>query len=509
VQHESYDVTIVGGGMVGSALALALATNPATRHLRVVLIEAAAPALAAPLSPSPSLRVSAVTPRSAAFFERIGAWAAMGAARVSKYTRMRVWHTMSRGAVEWNLREMMGESAERPAQPASPTASPLPPGWDNVDAASSVPPPSSALGYIVENDVIQNSLWRRMQAAMEAGRAVEEDSPLRCGLEVVSPIKIEQILPGSGGSDWPRVLLSNEQCFSTRLLIGADGPNSLVKRYAGGAVESFGWDYNQRAVVATLQTDRASAGQNDTAFQRFLPTGPIAYLPCHGGYANLVWSTTPAHAKMLCAQLTPQQFVQAVNTAFRAPAEEFQPGGRPALFDAVLPAPLAAVADVLFPRSPTSASASDSASSSPSLPPLVSGVVGPRLFFPLRFVHSSSYVSQRVALLGDAAHVIHPMAGQGVNLGFGDAEAMAALIRQNVLAGNDLGELDSLRPFEDERKGANAAMMAGIDALGRTFQPQDGPLALARAVGLDLFNAVPAIKNRAAEVAMGLKLHDK
>ena len=118
-------------------------------------------------------------------------------------------------------------------------------------------------------------------------------------------------------------------------------------------------------------------------------------------------------------------------------------------------------------------------------------------------------MSQRVALLGDAAHVIHPMAGQGVNLGFGDAEAMAALIRQNVLAGNDLGELDSLRPFEDERKGANAAMMAGIDALGRTFQPQDGPLALARAVGLDLFNAIPAIKNRAAEVAMGLKLHDK
>jgi ubiquinone biosynthesis monooxygenase Coq6 len=343
---------------------------------------------------------------------------------------------------------------------------------------------------------------------------VDEDS--QCNLELVAPLKIEQILPGLDGhaDSWPRILLSNEQSFSTRLLVGADGPGSLVKQFAGSeVVQSYGWDYNQRAVVATLHVGEHMAGtiQQRTAYQRFLPTGPIALLPCHGPYANLVWSTTPAHAKQLSAAMTPQQFVQAVNQAFRAPPEDFQPGGRPPLFDNLLPKPLQQVADVLFPpsyaSSASNAASNDANDADGALPPLIQDVIGPRLFFPLRFIHSAHYVSPRVALVGDAAHVVHPLAGQGVNLGFGDAEALAESIARAVQTGADLGDVSAcLQHYEDARRGHNAGLMGAVDAIGRVFRPQDGPVAWARQVGLTLFNAVPAIKSRAAERAMGLTI---
>lgn len=552
--HPSYDVVIVGGGMVGSALALSLASNPTTRHLKVCVIEGAMPKLDAALKPEPSVRVSAVTPKSAAFFERMSAWERMCSARVSKYVRMRVWHASERGVIEWNKNQIDGESTRRVAQPSEDDSSSVPDTWQNVDAAL-VPPPSSALGFIVENDVLQTSLWQQMgelitrarnarESASASTAAVSDDH--ECNLEILSPVKIEQILPGHGaagstaaaGNDWPRLLLSNDQAISARLLVGADGPSSMVKQYAG-SVENVGWEYNQRAVVATLKlesetpregtaqatpaqpsaVDSASSSsasssstspaalplRTHTAYQRFLPWGPIAFLPCHAGYASLVWSTTPAHAALLTASSTsPEDFVSMVNSAFRRPGQEFgvqQPESK-------LPGPLGVVADVLFPRgSPTAASSSSgqSAPESDALPPLVSSVVGPRLSFPLRFLHSSSYVTPRVALVGDAAHVIHPLAGQGVNLGFGDAEALSAVIATAVEAGADVGTIESLRPYESAQLPVNAGMMMGIDSVGKFFRVTDGPLAWARAVGMDLFNAVPAIKNRVAEVAMGLK----
>ena len=535
--HPSYDVVIVGGGMVGSALALSLASNPTTRHLKVCLIEAAMPKLDAPIKPEPSVRVSAVTPKSAAFFERMSAWERMCSARVSKYVRMRVWHASERGVIEWNKKQIDGESTRRVAQPAEDGSSSIPETWQDVQAAL-IPPPSSALGFIVENDVIQSALWQQMGQIITQARITRESQPAsisedhECNLEILSPVKIEQILPGhgaaAGGNDWPRLLLSNDQAISARLLVGADGPSSMVKQYAG-SVENVGWEYNQRAVVATLKleqetphddaghsTSSASATSSSasfstalplrthTAYQRFLPWGPIAFLPCHSGYASLVWSTTPAHASLLTApSTTPAEFVQMVNSAFRRPGSEF--GVAPQA--SKLPGPLGVVADVLFPR--VSQSSASGAVESDALPPLVASVVGPRLSFPLRFLHSSLYVTPRVALVGDAAHVIHPLAGQGVNLGFGDAEALSEVIATAVQAGADVGTIESLRPYESARLPVNAVMMHGIDSVGKFFRVTDGPLAWARAVGMDLFNAVPAIKNRVAEVAMGLKKNQR
>jgi ubiquinone biosynthesis monooxygenase Coq6 len=305
VKHTNYDITIVGGGMVGSALALALAASPVTRHLRVCLIETVPPKLSAPLQPSPSIRVSAVSPASASFFDRLGAWSLMRSKRVTPFRKMRVWHTQQRGKVEWDVGQLRGEQVD-PTQ-VDP---------DAID---------SALGYIVENEVIQNTLWQRMNEVMQSATGPDE-----CNLEIISPMKIEQILPGLDGktaSDWPHLLLANEQQFSTRLLIGADGPNSLVKQFAWPSIQSFGKDYEQRAVVATLLLE-PGVKNNETAFQRFLPTGPIAMLPCHGDYANLVWSITPALAKELSSGISAEEFVRRVNRAFTAPGHEFNPGGR-------------------------------------------------------------------------------------------------------------------------------------------------------------------------------------
>ena len=519
--HASYDVTIVGGGMVGSALALALACSPVTRHLRVCLIEATSPAsLASPIDPSaataPSIRVSALSPANAAFFEHLGAWSLMAQKGVSKFTRMRVWHALERGQVEWSKSHIDGESA---ATPGNVTATPPP--SDNTDP--NTPAPSSALGFIVENDVIQTSLWRRMLQLLDeaepAATAAAASTPAQqqrepCNLEILAPVKIERILAGgaattaggaTGGADvggsvaaaWPRLVLSNGQEVVTRLLVGADGPNSLVKQFAGPeAIQSFGWEYNQRAVVATLKLPAsvaAAPNANTTAFQRFLPQGPIAFLPCGKGYANLVWSVTPAQAKLLCdPKLSGADFVEAVNRAFRAPGSDFQPAARKPRWEHLIPAPIAAVADILFP--PASASAATEPTAD-SLPPLVESVVGPRLSFPLRFLHGAHYVSPRVA---------YPLAGQGVNLGFQDAQELSQLIARQTLAGNDIGELHNLRPFELARISQNNLMMAAVDTIGKLFATQDGPLAWARAAGMNVFNALPQLKNRAAVVAMGL-----
>ena len=491
--------------MVGATIALALADSPITRHLKVCLIESSTPKLNLPLQPTPSIRVSAVSPASAAFFQRIGAWERMAAKRVTPFHKMHVWHTERHGRIEWDLRQMRGEQVE-PARLAE---------------SETTNETDSALGWIIENDVIQNSLWEAMAELMSVNGGP-------ANLEILSPVKIDKIQSGASDgdaatSDWPHLILSNGQHVRTRLLIGADGPNSIVKQFSSGTIDTIGKDYGQRAVVATLQLEPTSSSKNDIAYQRFLPTGPIALLPCHEEYVNLVWSTTPAHAQYLTAKTTtPEEFVQLVNQAIQAEPEQFHPSGReererdcsrlclgefilsdllPSLIllsfsltrlSSLLPSPLTSVTDFLFPPlRPTSL-------------PSVTRVFGPRLSFPLRLQQSSSYRSDRVALAGDAAHVIHPMAGQGVNLGLGDAEALVNTIETNVTSGLDIGTRDNLTPYDMARWSHTSCILGGVDAIGSAFQ-LGGPLAQIRSIGLDLFSAVPAIKKKAAKTAMGIK----
>jgi 2-polyprenyl-6-methoxyphenol hydroxylase-like FAD-dependent oxidoreductase len=168
------------------------------------------------------------------------------------------------------------------------------------------------------------------------------------------------------------------------------------------------------------------------------------------------------------------------------------------VFSRLLPSQLYDVLPVLFPGPHGGVAGAD-------VPPLVTGVSGPRLHFPLQVVHGTEYVSHRVALIGDSAHTIHPLAGQGVNLGFGDAQELARTVARAVTTGHDIGSVPLLREYERERLLQNTRMLTGVHTIKQMFGTNEGPFAALRSIGLDLFNSIPAIKNEASRVAMGLK----
>ena len=244
-------------------------------------------------------------------------------------------------------------------------------------------------------------------------------------------------------------LESGEQ-LKPDLLIGADGARSAVRRDAGIAIRS--WPHAQKALVACLQTE---LGHQNRAWQRFLKTGPIGILPLVDGRVSIVWSTTPAEADEALA-----------------------------MTDDALGQLLTDVSDGALGRlTPT----------------------GPRGAFPLRSQHAVTYVQEGLALVGDAAHTVHPLAGQGVNLGFADAAALAATITTALDADEYPGDLPTLRRYERARKGANKTMLRFVDGLNRLFSNRSGSLARLRGAGMYLFNRSGPIRDRAVQTALGLR----
>jgi 2-octaprenylphenol hydroxylase len=358
-----FDVVVVGGAMAGAGTAALLAATPATSGLRIALIEprpATPPADGAPLD----LRVSALSRSSQRLLERTGAWPAV-AARSAAYQRMVIW--------------------EERQDPAGPDALVF-------DAAELGEPD---LGHIGENLGIQAALTARAEAQ---GVVL-----LRAELATMEPTR-----------DAMRVALGDGREFRAGLVVGADGAESAVRRMAG--IDTRGWDYGQRAVVAHLASEKPHGA---TARQRFLDTGPLALLPLADGRSSLVWSTLPEQAEELT----------------RCPEEAFS--------ERVT----AASAGVLGRLVPTTA----------------------RVSFPLRLLHARRYAADRVALVGDAAHAVHPLAGQGINLAFLDAAALVDVLGDALEAGDDPGELAVLRRYERWRKAEALPALALLDGLKRLF----------------------------------------
>lgn len=233
-----------------------------------------------------------------------------------------------------------------------------------------------------------------------------------------------------------------------------------MRTFAG--IGSYGWSYDTQAIVGTLFHPPRSQlqGPNTVAYQRFLPTGPIAFLPLAPTASSLVWSTTPALAKALQAS-EPDVLVRMVNAAFRLPWASMRYLHTALLEAHAAGAPLTAaqVTEEIAWRerahaiAPTSAYASAAAVAArgvaayhaESLPPLVASVQpGTVASFPLRYNHADAYVGEgsgaRTVLVGDAAHTVHPLAGQGLNMGLADVEALARCIHDAVLTGSDIGE---------------------------------------------------------------------
>ncbi|KAL2019828.1 hypothetical protein VTK56DRAFT_9179 [Thermocarpiscus australiensis] len=440
-QPDIYDVVCVGGGPAGLSLLTALRANPITAHLRIALVEAQDLAKVRSWKLPPdrfSNRCSSLTPSSALFLNEIGAWRHLARDRVQEYHEMQVWDGVTGARIEFD--------------------------WARGSAA---PPTGTIIAYMTENLNLTSGLLKRLE---ELG-----------GVSLFDNARVERISYGEETEEldlreWPVVHLSGGKQLSARLLVGADGANSPVRSFAG--IEARGWDYDRHGVVATLELDGEGWGHNKIAYQRFLPTGPVAMLPLPGRYSTLVWSTTPSNASLL-KSLSAEDFIAMVNAAFRL-----------------------SPTDLEFMHSQSSGQAEEyawrlehTAFDQLAVPQAVTGVQeGTVASFPLKMRHADSYIGERVALVGDAAHTIHPLAGQGLNQGQGDVQSLAKTIEYAVSHGQDIGVRMSLEPYLSERYAANHVLLGVCDKLHKLYSVGSGPLVPLRSVGLRAVNALGPLK---------------
>lgn len=247
-------------------------------------------------------------------------------------------------------------------------------------------------------------------------------------------------------------------------------------------VNNFSLSYKQMGVVATLELNAEEAAGNTVAWQRFLPTGPVALLPLTDTLSSLVWSTNVEHAKELL-RMEPEAFVDALNAAYLKNYKS----------NTIVDNVMKTVESVFALKK----------NKIQQLPPKVLKLQeGSRAAFPLGFGHASSYVSGGAALIGDAAHRVHPLAGQGVNLGFGDVLALTDVLAEAVYNGSSLDNIQYLLKYEQERLKANVPIMVGVHALQQLYCNDFPPIVLARSLGLKITNMMPPLKKFLMEKAI-------
>jgi len=388
-----FDLAIVGGGMVGAALACA----GADRGLSIALIDGQPPQRTWP-DGQMDLRVSALSRASQRLLQRVGVWPRISELGVSPYREMRVWDAVGGAEIHFDSAEL-GEPD---------------------------------LGHIVENRVTRLALWERLEAAD--------------GVQLLCPASLAQ-LETEGTQALLR--LADERRLTADLVVGADGRASFVREALGIGVDAL--DYAQRGIVANIEV---AHWHRETAWQRFLPTGPLAFLPLADGRCSIVWSADEERAEYLMG-LDDAAFIGELEVAFAK-----------------------------------------------RLGPILGA--GPRAAFPLQRQHAREYVRPRVALVGDAAHSIHPLAGQGVNLGFLDVAALVDALDHARERRRSLGSLQTLRRYERARRGDNAAMVAAMDGFKRVFGNRNPLLVGARNLGLSAAEHLRGIKALFIKQALGL-----
>ncbi|KAF4610564.1 hypothetical protein D9613_006875 [Agrocybe pediades] len=469
------DIVIVGGGPAGLAIASALGSSCFIRkNASITLIEGGDLSKIKswnPPSESFSNRVSSLTNASYAFLQDIGCWEHVDEARTCAVEQMQVWDGISEARIEFNANEM------------------------------SSPIGRTGMARLTENLNLQRALLRQLDNIPEVQI-----------MQKTKVTSIEHDTEHHGG--WPLIRLDNDQILRARLLIGADGFNSPVRKFAN--ISSFGWSYDTQAIVATLSHMPRGAfeGPNTVAYQRFLPTGPIAFLPLTPTASSLVWSTKPSLATALLA-CDPRVLYLMINAAFRLPYTSIKYLHERILEAHSLGSPISAdqVQEEIQWREKTHGIDRNSAYSSvlvspnvgippadsESVPPIVTEIqAGTMASFPLRFNHAESYIGEgqgaRTVLVGDAAHTIHPLAGQGLNLGLADAECLVRCIKNNLLNGGDLGSYTALLPYTQERYLANHTMMSSVDKLHKVYSTELQPIVWARSVGVEVLNELDSIK---------------
>lgn len=377
--------------MVGAGLACCLGGS----DLKVAVIEENEPQAFDPAQPF-DLRVSALSIASRRIMEAVGAWQGIENRRYCPFKRMRVWEAA--GDTEFNSRDI-----------------------NEPD-----------LGCIVENRLIQLAFIECLKNFFN----IDLYCPARC-----AAIRYD--------FERSSIVLDHETELSARLLIAADGAQSRVRQSAGIGVDSR--DYKQHALVMSVKT---TYGQQDITWQRFVPSGPQAFLPLPEGNASLVWYDSPDRIRRL-KSLSSGDLLTELQQSFPDSLGEIEA--------------IAAFGS-----------------------------------FPLKRQHAHEYVKPGIALIGDAAHTINPLAGQGVNIGFLDAAALAQVIINAREKSQDIGNLKVLKRYQNARRPQNLLMMTTMDLFYWTFSNANPPLKALRNFGLGLANKLTPARNKVMRYAMGL-----
>lgn len=382
---DQYDIAVIGGGMTGAAMALGLAKQGKS----VALVENTQPRTYDPQQEM-DLRVSAISLRSVALLEQLGAWSYIESQRLCPYRRLETWES---------------------------------PGCRTRFHSDDIGEPH--LGYMVENILIQDGLWQAFSTYPN--------------LTVFCPDKLASL---SYCHDQVEIGLDSGDAFKAAWVIGADGAQSKVRQWSN--IGSTDWDYRQRCMLIHVATELP---QQDITWQQFTPNGPRSFLPLPGQQASLVWYDSPERIQQLCSM--------SASALQREIGAEF-------------PDELGEVSVIKWGS------------------------------FPLTRRHAQRYWRHRAVLIGDSAHTINPLAGQGVNLGFKDVEVLLALCEEQGMTEQ------SVQQYQARRRPDNMVMQAGMDVFYTVFSNTLSPLKLLRNSVLLAAEHSGPIKNKVLRYAIGL-----
>jgi len=389
-EMQQFDLVIVGGGMVGSALACALAPT----GLKIAVVEQSKPHPYLPEQPM-DLRVSAISIASEDLLAQVGAWQHISAMRTCPYRYLETWEAPNSNVI-FDSHNMHREY----------------------------------LGNIVENRLIQLGLWQQLETLdnveLIVGQRISSLTPIADGYAVELP----------------------ESQLSCKLIVGADGAHSMVRQAANIGVTA--WDYAQHAMLINITTIE---GQQDITWQQFSPNGPRALLPLSGNKASLVWYDKPERIKAL-SNMPLSQLQQEVVQHFPDRLGTFS---------------------------------IDACGS-----------------FPLTRRHAQTYLKANLCLVGDAAHTINPLAGQGVNLGFKDVISLSKIISDAVSNNECWWHEDTLEKYQKSRRGDNLLMQSAMDFFYLSFSNDKLPLKVLRNAVLTAAGKSTWGKNKVMKYAMGL-----
>ncbi|MYL23364.1 monooxygenase [Halomonas alkaliantarctica] len=383
--QRDHEVVIVGGGMVGAALAARLGYA----GLNVGLIERGD----APTAPSGDfdLRISSLNARSLAFIEASGT--ELPEARCCSFRHIEVWNQDGKGHSLFSAED---SGLER-------------------------------FGVFIENRTLQYALWERLKT-LPGVTCYTQCAPIAT----------------LTSSDSRLVELDNGKTLNAELVVGADGARSTLRELAGIDITTY--DYHQRALITNVETELP---QQDVSWQCFTPTGPVSMLPLPGHHASLIWYDSEAATR---------------------DREMLSDEGLKAAIEAAFPKRLGSLIRVTG-----------------------------RASFPIKRQHAKRYIAKRLALIGDAAHVVHPLAGQGLNIGLHDADALADIL----LDQRDMGDAKGLHRFEIQRRLANQAMIGATDSFHHLFTGS-APLRRLGDASLQLAERFPLAKRMMMQQANGL-----